>query len=63
MLKRQLGGLSNDEIKKTDEGKAFMKAIEKLGPSGLQMKDLDKIIKDIQGPAKKAAQPRRQRAI
>jgi len=61
MLKGQLGNIGNDELKNSPEGKAFMKQIKQLGPSGFQMKDLEKVIKDIQGDPK--AKPRRQRAL
>ena len=63
MLKKQLGNIGNDALKKSDEGKAFMKAIKELGPAGLQMKDLEKVIADIQGDPKAKTKPRRDRAL
>lgn len=61
MLKSQLGNIGNDELKNSPEGKAFMRQIRQLGPSGFQMKDLEKIVASVQGDTK--TKPKQQRAL
>ena len=61
MLKGQLGNIGNDALKKSPEGQEFMRQIKELGPSGFQMKDLEKIVASVQGDTK--AKPRRNRAL